>query len=293
MAKSKRSKKQPGKSDKATPKGGKAKNAKQKLMAANARRFPSGRTLTSKLGQIYPPDADGPFKLSWRYPGFHPDTSEDDDGNGQNLYPDEAIKSDARQAVFSPFPGPAGKKGPFWEPEAGAGAAEWKEFNKWILGGSLPLEKTGEKLFTALLRDLAVCVRRYNASLYRLRRLHYYYYHPRSAQPAKNKFGDPELPPIDPARPIEKLVEEAEENWRLVTELLKNSIDQPDPKYGFNIRAADMIEVNGYIVSMRIIALPAIGLPKGGNKHTDEIGGSSSHISISSAFSSYPYPDDP
>jgi hypothetical protein len=71
-----------------------------------------------------------------------------------------------------------------------------------------------------------------------------------------------------------------------VTNALDEFIDEIHTNYGsLKISAADMIEVNGYIVSMRVIADNS-NQDGSGTYRTTQIGGSSSHVSISSAFSS-------
>jgi len=236
-------------------------------------------------------------------PAWHPDADVDSAGKPKPLFIEEAIFQNENTRKFGPFPMPGQKTGvnvSFAEPPNDAPDADWRSFNKWILGGSIPnppADIKTEKAMTTMLRELAVLVRRYNASLYRLRRLHFFVHSttsPNDELPPKNKFGDPVLPPAG-ATKIENLVNAAETDWQNVTAALEQFIgDKPPTKHTYSkidkagndfdatvsIGSADMVEVNGYIVSMRVLATVKQG-------DALEIGmSSSSHVSISSAFSS-------
>jgi hypothetical protein len=247
-----------------------------------------------------------------RIPGWHPDADVLEDPktkkcNPKSLFLAEALfKSDSTQR-YGPFPAPGqttGARIPFSEPLPNATDADWRSFNKWMLGGGLPRQQDDvrrEPVMTTLLRQLAVLARRYNASLYRLRRLHLFVYGKKDGDPddyvpqlpPRNPFGDPELPPKS-GETIKDVVGAAENDWDTVTTAIENFIcnvtkheyvklgsDGKEQVFIASIVAADMVEVNGYLVSMRVIAKVE------GEIQTEKIGGaSSSHISISSAFSS-------
>jgi len=265
-------------------------------------------TRTHKLGPIVPQPSNSPFNFPRRLPQWHSDVEEGACGEKIHLFLEEGLRrSDGK---FEPFPVPSVPKPPpgtsqkkgqikqaqpepsyFEEPKDPAG---WEQFNKWILGHGL--SKIPPTDFDNLLSDLANLVRKYNACLYRLRRLHFYKH-------SDNKAGDsfpPPGPSEDPKETIDPVgdpagfdwkVKVAQHDWTVATQNLDQFIDRkPDKSYGgLAITSADMIEVNGYIVSMRIIANPAEPTQPTteGTVRIREVGGSSSsHISISSAFSS-------
>jgi hypothetical protein len=249
-----------------------------------------------------------------RMPGWYPDAipiSTRDGTEPEYVFPDEAIKyvspgealSRSVPAGFYPFPVPHsedihGTDTPFLEPKD---ASDWTRFNRWIYGHAIPEPARGEALLTTLIRHLADHVRRYNAALYRLRRLHFYNTvssrnsgpSPTIPLPPQNPHGDPSdfpLPAPDSDRFCE-LAKDAEKEWTTVTTVLNAFIEAEFPPPGstppgsnapkLKIEAADMIEVNGYIVSMRVVASDPEKPVR-----PNEVGGSSSHVSVSSAFSS-------
>jgi hypothetical protein len=239
-------------------------------------------TSTFKLSGVINHPSPGPFTMRMRDVGWHPDATLDSNDLREELFPEEAIGRDDKGFLI-PFPVPTsqdanGKDVPFLDPtQAGAGDG----FNRWILGWSVPDVAEDEPPLTTLVRELATACRHYNASLYRLRRLHYHFYHPDDPLPPQNPHGDPELPPRV-GTTIAQLVAEAERDWKeVVIPQIQNLLDNKQTFGGKDIQviAADMMEVNGYIVSMRVIAE---GVGEGA-----EVGGSSSHVSISSAFSSH------
>lgn len=258
----------------------------------------SHKSVTHKLGPIKSQPPGSPFKLPRRYPGWYPDA--DDNGSGRiDLYLEEAIYQDPVNEKFKPFPVPAtGSAKSFEEPDAAASPKEWLDFNQWILGGSIPAAPVNiedEPAMTTLIRELANHVRCYNASLYRLRRLHYYAHTKNNPaadpMPPRNPNGDPLDPlPTVGTKPFNALVTDAENDWKAVTAKIGAFVDEAMPHFykknilgklrdvTVNMVAADMVEVNGYITSMRVVANVLI---VGG-----EVGGSSSHVSVSSAFSS-------
>jgi hypothetical protein len=163
---------------------------------------------------------------------------------------------------------------------------------KWILGG--PLATTpppGQTQLTQLIRDLAVKVRKYNASLYRLRRIHYcnkfhddankkYWPHPNPDG------GDEKDPTAGSTSDVTKRVSDAEQNWCTVTDDLDSFLESAKKGYPFapaqskiQLLGVDMVEVNNYIISMRVVVESILPPPP-------EVCGSSSQVSISSPFSS-------
>ncbi|HEY0549681.1 MAG TPA: hypothetical protein VGF13_08770, partial [Verrucomicrobiae bacterium] len=185
----------------------------------------------------------------------------------------------------------------FSEPGQTAPAEEWNTFNKWILGDPIPQPAINEKPFIKMIRDLAMHVRRYNASLYRLRRLHYYVYSGNDplqpGMPPRNPFGDlPDPIPQLGSPEFQIRIEKAEYDWEKVTKDIDAFIERKSSTAygGLEVVAADMSEVNGYIVSMRLIAEVPSKKSKSGGIEPEEVGGSSSHVAITSAFSSYSSP---
>jgi hypothetical protein len=168
---------------------------------------------------------------------------------------------------------------------------------KWILGSRIDTTQTDS--LTNLVQRLAVKVRQYNASLYRLRRLHFYWDYkdqdPRLVTfPPPNPYGDPKTAP-DPANDLQgfkNMVQDAEVDWTKVSDQVNTLLETASTdgnSFGITLIAADMIAANGYIVSMRVVVTqpgtnPEPGTP--GGVPPPEPGGSSSHVSIYSPFSS-------
>lgn len=165
---------------------------------------------------------------------------------------------------------------------------------KWILGGAIAeTAPLGHEQFTALVRALAVKVRKYNASLYRLRRIHYcnrfdptkhYWPHP-------NPDGGDEKDPT--AGDVPKRVSDAEKDWCTVTDDLDSFLERaktgypnnpndpndPNIKRVIKLVGLDMTAVNSYVIAMRVVVESIVAAPP-------EVCGSSSQVSISSPFSS-------
>ena len=164
---------------------------------------------------------------------------------------------------------------------------------KWILGGKLAATPPkNEVLLTQLAKDLAVKVRRYNASLYRLRRIHYCNRYSDAANrnywPPANPHGGDEPDPTLPGVPGR--VAKAEQDWCKVTKDLDDFIESAKTTYSappnpnqIKLIGLDMVEVNNYVIAMRVVVE---GLP--GNTTPPEPGGSSSQVSVSSPLSSLP-----
>src|SRR5205823_1692068 len=132
---------------------------------------------------------------------------------------------------------------------------------KWILGSRI--DTTQSDNLTKFVQKLAVKVRQYNASLYRLRRLHFYWdYKDQGVQlvtlPKANPHGDPKTNP-DPKNDLpgfRNMVNDAEADWIKVTDQVNDLLETASSDsntFGITLLAADMIAANGYIVSMRVV----------------------------------------
>jgi hypothetical protein len=223
-------------------------------------------------GEIVDQPPGSAFKGKRRVPGW---LSHKTLFNGEYVFPDEALKTSPAGIVA--FPPPGGDQNAFVEPLPSDDAETRNRFNSWILGS--PFINSGKGLFDPLLERIANCVRNYNAALYWMRRLHLL----ENAEhidtpPPRNPHGDKDDPPMPPGtKPTAEQILNAQEDWKTAVNNLDKALEPPSPL--FQQIFADMIQVNGYIVSMRVVAQLA---PPG-----SEFGGSSSsHISISSAFSS-------
>ncbi len=245
---------------------------------------PRGRgraTTTYGLAPVTSPGTGTPFTLPVRQPGWFPDGT-DIGGQRKRLFLEEVCAITPTDLVV-PFPVEFDYTG---------------NSKKWILGSRLNTAHASD--FTNFLQKLARKVRQYNASLYRLRRLHVYWDYkdrdPRLVKfPKPNPNGDPTATP-DPKNNLpafKDMVTNAEADWVKVNDqldtLLKTA-SSDNNNLGVKLLAADMIAANGYIVAMRVVANKpyAAGRPRAGAAPVPpEVGGSdSSHISISSAFSS-------
>jgi hypothetical protein len=218
----------------------------------------------------YKPEG-GHFALPKRMPGWFPDAA-DTTGAGSHdfMFLEETVKLTDNGPVPWALPDPV------------------KPGTRWIVGDPIPDAPANPKAkpFICLIRALALKVRVYNASLYQLRRFHYYdKYH---NDPGPNPHGDKRAIPDPKTDPngFHGRVQAAEEDWNKAAKALNDIIDPPDPSHpplGLDLVAVDMVQMNNYIVSMRVVAVPL----SGAGKHPMEVGGSSSsHVLISSAFSS-------
>jgi hypothetical protein len=232
------------------------------------------KTYTYKLGAIELQPQHSPFRFDIRMPGWHPDG--DDKGSGRvDLFIEEAIKISNNK--FEPFP-PA-----FAEATA--------DPRGWITGEPLPAT-INPNPFSRVILELANLVREYNAALYRLRRLHFYVHSGHTPgtdpMPGANPDDPSDVLPEDSGISIEDLVKAAERRWRGATKALSKFIEKPKHTPGdLRIVAADMVEVNSYVVSMRVIADTTSAIKLRKRARILQIGGSSSsHVYISSAFSS-------
>lgn len=219
-----------------------------------------------------------------RKPGWHPD-KQNDQGSVFTVYPEEALLGIGNK--FEPF-------APFFEETSSAPNAQW-------LGRVLEPPANPSNLdFTSYLWAIANAVRRYNADLYFLRRLHFIENGEPIAGdlPKRNPNGDKDDPASGKPIPDPKadpgafaaFVGDACEKFNDSVDQLNNLLNSGTPPTGlafpFTNTIADMVEVNGYIVSMRIISPEPVT-----EKLTiQQIGGSSSSfVYIPSPFSSsYP-----
>ncbi|PWU08853.1 MAG: hypothetical protein C5B50_28655 [Verrucomicrobia bacterium] len=255
-------------------KGGRAKTAQ------------AGQTKTYAMGGIDPSPPPSPFTLRKRLVGWYPDGADvTGDNSCDRLFQEEVIGIKDNK-VLAPFP---------------IHFQDQDEASKrWILGKKLvkPEEAPAKYIpFTFFVRRVARLARQYNASLYRLRRLRFYSdYKDKLDQPGTVKWPEnnpwtkkPGIPNPKDSKAFGDMVQDAEGDWNTVTNnfhnYLKNTGDTTD-KFNFTLQGADMVTANGYIVSMRIVVQ---GPPSQGIGIL-EVGGSSSHVSLSSAFSSFSPP---
>jgi len=236
-----------------------------------------GQTNTYGLSSLSSPDLSTPFSsLPVRLPGWFPDGADWGNSKHQRVFPEEVIGITR-----------AGLQASQIDRKYDKGSSA-----QWILGFPIPKPAQGEKALTTLIRDLAVVVRKYNASLYRLRRLHFHWRYKNSTS-GQVVWPDPN-PPFDPGYPnpnaadFKKTVKQADAHWNNVNDQLNKFLDDaaekgyPGQTPKVALIAADMVAVNGYIVSMRVV----VEKPLKDTEKPKEIGGSSSHVSISSPFSS-------
>src|SRR5262245_45085729 len=106
-----------------------------------------------KLGQIaeQPDGKHSLFSMDMRMPGWHPDADVVPDPDkadayiAKPLFSEEALHCINNSYIPFPVPGHrvigqggAVRKVPFAEPPGKASDADWRNFNKWILGGPIP-----------------------------------------------------------------------------------------------------------------------------------------------------------
>lgn len=205
------------------------------------------------------PAPSATFNLSTRMPGWFPDAC-DPTSDSDYLFPEEMLRyANGAPEAFS-------------LPTIGSPTVSQ------ILGGKPPKKETTNP-FALLIRALADKARMYNITLYELRRFHYCKKFGLPLPP--NPYGNQPALPACNAPDFDSKAQKAETNFTDAAKALDNLIDSGGS--GIPFVAVDMVHVNNYIVSMRVVAVPSIG----GDLHVLEVGGSSSsHVSIYSAFSS-------
>jgi hypothetical protein len=219
-----------------------------------------------------------PFTLSMKAPSWFPDGVDVPWNKKQGQFPGEAIGQVGEN--LRPF------KIRFSDKDA---ASHGENSHQWIFGNRIyePKGKAAKGLekkspLAHMICELAKRVRRYNASLYRLRRLHLWF-KGKVPMPPNPAGGDPTANLPDPNSPeFHKCVQRAEKDWVKVTNDLGQFITKATKNK--KLVTVDMVEVNGYVVSMRVIT--PTKRPSSGGLIPLTLGGSSSHVSISSAFSS-------
>ncbi len=224
-----------------------------------------------------------------RPPGWAPDTADLGGPKIKYWFPNEAIglrivDPVSKKKELIPFKTPKGNSVDFDEPGTPGHPAtpqERLDFLSWILGADLtkPTDPKDDQVFFNFLNELAPLVRRYNAALYWLRRVHYAANDPGDSPPMPRNPHEPDQDnaPTPPLKTDPKLktdyIPAAQQEWTKAIDALNAKLS--DGPVLIDIKA-DMLEVNGYIVSMRVVC----------NRADRQIGGSSSsHVSISSTFS--------
>jgi hypothetical protein len=234
-----------------------------------------------RLGGRIP--ARGPFALEMRMPDWHidadvallmPPMPVPPVRVPVSLFPEEAIGRNNGSDV--PFKIPAFD-------HASAPSGGW-------LGGPLPTGTTG---FEGILNTFAVRARNYNSTLYLLRLYHFAYDRqvaldgpgsgvvPNPNGPRRGSSPFP-LPPHPSHRMFNTYAREIENLWQRAAQALNEPLEDMDSQTGLMNYYADMIQVNGYIVSMRVVE-------RDRTQHRFgflEVSGSSSHVSINYPFSS-------
>jgi len=253
---------------------------------------------TEKLGEIASSAPSPPFSLQVRNPRWCPDTQKQ---GAVKFFQEETLWAEKGTGNLAHFPVPNDFVEPC--PEFNVPTTDpdfytkredwhnqWKQFNELLFGFKLQMPQNptaDDPDFFAFLTALADQARRYNAALYWLRRLHFYKKGLGKDYPPFNPHGDELKDGIDPTNSeFQGLVTRAEDRWQTTIDDMNKLLNGHDSSlvHGFKYTRADMVEVNGYIISMRVVSQKAALL----KKHGKEIGGSSSsHISISSAFSSH------
>jgi len=255
-----------------------------------------GGSRTNALEQVKAPK-DSHTKTSTlrvRPPMWHPDGSPPEGNQDENLPKDDK----GRWQVFSEEVIGKCKDGAYRSLPV---EFEYKGFSKkWILGDRIldlgePAAQ-GHVKFTKLVRELAVKFRKYNASLYRLRRIHYCnkYFGPQHkprwphANPDGGDGWDDKDPTAGTPKDIADRIDKAEQNWCTVTDGLDGFLEKAKVGYPIDDSTAtillaglDTVAVNGYVIALRVVVQPTPG-----SIQLLQVDGSSSHVSISSPLSS-------
>lgn len=227
------------------------------------------------------------------------------------LFPEEALRarSSLSPTAFDPFGPPEGSSGaslfsdnlfdarsslgPNPTPDDIAAVNQWLAFSRWMLGAPFRGEPPATE-FDKYLADLMRAVRIRNAKLYFMRRLHlaetsggaadYEQYPP---NPHNSIGQQPEPPHVDGTN-YDQWVDDAQKEWDEAAKKLDALVDPKTPgfPYSFAEVIVEMVEVNGYIMSLRVVASPPASPPTGSFESLEVGGSSSSHVRISSGFSS-------
>jgi len=219
-------------------------------------------TSTTKLAEIVAESSDSPFKLHKRMPGWRSDCAYELTGQCCQTFLEETIGTDNSVPAPIPFNVQLDDNNP----------VSW-------LGGTIPDPHSSpnsvDGQYIDVIRSVANLARNYNATLYSLRRFHYYKKFSRDDMPVnKTNPEDPETFGDLTPDVFNSKASIAESQWREAAEKLDAYLDSKP--HGFAL-IVDMIEVNGYIVSIRVVTSKKGKL--------EEIDGSSSQVSLSSAFS--------
>ncbi len=215
-----------------------------------------------KLGEVVKSDVEE-FKLRLRMPHWAPDEVSHFQGaapeKNEAIYVEEALK--AVKGSGEPY-----RRDAFQPPLEEAGG-------EWVLGAKDWSPKPGSA-FDRWLDELCSMARRHNVALYRLRKLHL------------EVEGHGTMDPL-PEEPVPPSPEESELLYQAAVVELRKHLDKrtADGKP----RVVDMVQVNGYIVSVRAVDGIFDGLPPSGSASIlgPQPGGSdSSHIYLSSPFCS-------
>lgn len=236
-----------------------------------------------RLGRRISPPAKSPFSCPMRSPDWHADADPSWlplPGGGVNqfpspLFPEETVGRVVLRGSTVEYPFSISK----FDRASAPGKKGW-------LGGRLPLKPKDP--FDFALLEFARRARNYNSSLYLLRLYHFAYdrkkdlsYLPENKKGPKLDDGSliPRPKYGDPTFDFDFYAQIVEERWLTATQQLNAPFEAMNPSAADFAFYADMIQVNGYIVSMRVVLTPTS--PPG-----REISGSSSHVSIDYPFSS-------
>lgn len=233
------------------------------------------------------------FALRTRPPGWMPDTITQSGTAREHLTPDEALGNvGGRQQAFA---NPLGHS--LFQPVPGDPSA----FDAWVLGVPLTAPPAGQPTeFYELLVALCSAIRRYNSTLYWLRRLRFHASAPKGSKPPEpnpggpldeRRFPTPESLPDPASLDFMQLAKSAEAEWTAAVDNLRehlapgSSVRETHP---FATISADMVEMNGYIASTRVIVSPiptsATHTTAGPEESSSSSSSSSSHISLSSGY---------
>jgi len=160
-----------------------------------------GQTGTYRYLPPTPAKPKPPFLLPERAPGWLPDGADYGGVHSQRLFLEEVVGKTTDQQHMIPF-------GVYFKDEENPDA----DPKKWLLGSKIG--DAGKDHFTDLVRAIAVRARQYNASLYRLRRLHFALKESDSTHwPRRNPHGDPPDPLQTTGNGFQDIVSAAEQDW--------------------------------------------------------------------------------